>query len=214
MERTGIGKVLQDARRNALLGWTLVAFVVGVAAANLATGNVLWAGFAAAVTVLAVVPPVRYRDATAMLPFEVLLLAALPLLARTVAELATLRGDVAGYLSVAALALIIAVELHLLTPVRMTYRFAVAFVVVATMATAGLWAVVRFGADVFLGTTLVLPPGGLGASEEALANAEHRLMVEFVASFIAGVVAGVVFDLYFRRRQRGEEILPDPEEVL
>lgn len=214
MKRSGIGRMLQDARRNAVLSWALVAFVVAVAGANLATGDLLWAGFAFTLAVLAVIPPARYRDPTAMLPWEVLLLATLPLLARTVAAFAALGGGIAAYVSVAALALVVAVELHLLTAVEMNYRFAVAFVVITTMATAGVWAVARFAADLALGTTLLLPPGGLDASEEALAAAEHELMVEFVASFIAGVGAGIVFDLYFRRRHSGEELLPDSEDVL
>jgi len=207
----GVGDVLQDARINAGLGWVLIAFVLAVAAASLATGELLWAGFAAAVAALALVPPVRFRSLRAMLPWEVLALAALPLLARTIAVLAAFEGNVASYLSVAALALVVAVELHLLAPVQMSHQFAVAFVVIATMATAGAWAIVRYGSDVLLGTTLLLPAV---RTEAALARAEHRLMVEFVASFLAGVGAGVVFEIYFRRRARAEVEDVVPEEVL
>lgn len=209
METEGVTDLLEDARLNAALAWALVAFLLLVAAGNLATGSLLWAGFATAVAVLALVPAATFRSPRAMLPWEVLSLAVLPLFARTVAELAALRGDVAAYLSVAALALVVAVELHLLTPVEMNYRFAVAFVVVATMGTAGAWAVVRYVADLYLGTALLLPPAGLDAPEAALEAAERALMLEFVASFLAGVGAGVVFELYFRRRRRA-----DPEELL
>lgn len=208
---SGIGGMLDDERVNAWLAWALVAFVLAVAGANLATGDLLWAGFAAVVAVLALVPAARFRSPRAMLPWEVLALAALPLLARTIAVFAAFRGDVASYVSVAALALVVAVELHLLTPVEMSYRFAVAFVVIATMATAGVWAVIRYGSDVFLGTTLLLPAV---RTEAAMAKAEHRLMVEFVASFLAGAGAGVVFELYFRRRARADAEEIAPEEVL
>jgi uncharacterized membrane protein len=95
----------------------------------------------------------------------------------------------------------------------MNDRFAIAFVVVATMAAAGIWAVVRYGSDVLLGTTLLLPPMGLAASETALAAAERSLMLEFVASFIAGIGAGIVFQGYFRRRRRGEAVIDEFEEA-
>ncbi|WP_255149183.1 hypothetical protein [Halorarius halobius] len=214
MSASGIGSVLEDAERNAVLSWLLVGFVVAVAGGSLLAGDLLWAGFALSVAAIAVVPAVTFRDPTAMLPWEVLLLAVLPLLGRVVTtELTAFRGNVASYLSVAALALVVAVELDLLTPVEMNHRFAVAFVVVTTMATAGVWAVVRFASDLLLGTTLLLPAGGLGAPEAALSAAEEALMLEFVASFLAGVAAGAVFQLYFRRRRRGEETLP-VEEVM
>lgn len=214
MQRSGIGDVLENQRLNAGLSWALVGFVWLVAVVNAAQGEYLWAGFASVTAVLALLPPAKFRSPTAMLPWEVLLLAALPLFARTVAVLAAFRGDVAAYLSVAALALVVAVELHLLTPVEMNHRFAVAFVIVATMATAGVWAVVRYVSDVFLGTALLLPPGGVTASDVALEAAERRLMLEFVASFVSGVGAGVVFEWYFRRREAGRERLPDPEEAV
>jgi hypothetical protein len=135
-----------------------------------------------------------------MPPWEVLALAALPLLARTVSAgipgdiaAAIIASDVTTYLAVAALALLIAVELDVFTPVEMTYSFAVVFVVVATMATAGVWAVTRWSADIYLGTGFDLD--------------ERALMLEFVASTIAGVGGGVVFELYFRRIARGRDRL-------
>lgn len=210
----GVVDLMDDARLNAALAWGLVGFVLLVAAGNLATGELMWAGFSAAVAVLGLLPPAKFRSARAMLPWEVLAMAALPLLTRTIAELAAFRGDVAAYLSVAALALVVAVVLQLLTPVEMTHRFAVAFVVIATLGTAGAWAVVRYASDLLLGTTLLLPAGGLDASESALHAAERALMLEFVASFLAGVLAGVVFEFYFRRRMRADiEALLGDEDV-
>lgn len=206
MNRTGVGGLLENERRNAVLAWVLVAFVLLVAAGHLATGSLLWAGFAAVVAVLACLPPAVFRSHEAMLPWEVLLLAALPLVGQVFAQV-PVTGDVAAYLSVAALALVVAVELHLLTPVEMSYRFAVAFVVITTMAAAGVWAVVRYGSDLYLGTTLLLPAE---RTVEALERAERELMIEFVASFIAGVGAGVVFEFYFRRRRADSHLL-EPE---
>lgn len=213
MNQSGLGDVLTDARPNAVAAWALIVVALVAAVGNAVAVAPLWAGFALVVIVLALVPPLKYRDPMAMLPWEVLLLATLPLLARVVVELAALRGDVVTYVAVAAIALVVAVELHLLTPVEMNERFAVGFVVTATMAAAGLWAVVRYGSDILLGTTLLLPPGGVDASEEALAKAEHDLMLEFVASFIAGIVAGALFEWYFRQKGRAETVIEGIEEV-
>jgi hypothetical protein len=193
---TELDRLVEDARLNAVLSWSLTAFVLLVVVGNAAVGELLWAGFAAVVAVLALVPPVRFRTPFAMLPWEVLALAAFPLAARTFTLEAGLgTGALATYLAVAAVALIVAVHLHVFTPVRMNAAFAVFFVVVATMAAAGVWAVVRFGLDSLLGTGFLLRPG---VDEHVV---ERNVMLEFVYSTVAGVGAGLVFDRYFRRRR-------------
>lgn len=194
MEGEGLGRVVERRRINATLSWVLVGFVWAVAAGAFLGGELLWAGFAATVAVLAILPAVGLRSPLAMLPWEVLALAVVPLVGRTFATVPT-TGRLAQYLSVAALALVVAVELHTFTGVEMNYRFAVLFVVVATMATAGVWAVVRWLSDVYLGTGLLLVPG---VPQETV---EHELMIEFVYSTLAGGLAGLVFELYFRRRR-------------
>ena len=198
--------MFDDARTNAIIAWILVAFVVVVAVGNLLSGALLWAGFAAAVAVLAVLPPVQFRTPRAMLPWEVLLLAILPLLGRTFATVPVTSAQFT-YLSVAAIALIVAVELHVFTPVKMNQAFAVSFVVVATLAAAGIWAVARFALDATLGTTFLLDP----ALTEA--EIEHNLMLEFVYSTAAGVLGGVVFEWYFRRLRRRESVVPGEVEA-
>jgi hypothetical protein len=109
-----------------------------------------------------------------------------------------LTTELATHLSVAALALVVAVELEVFTPVRMPPWFAVLFVVIATMATAGVLAVSQWLSDLYLGTTFLLSPG---RSEDAVHAA---VMGDFLAATAAGVLAGVVFEWYFRRRVRGE----------
>lgn len=191
MDQSDIGRVVEDARLNASLGWVLVALVILAAGVNLANGDLLWAGFALAVALVSVVPAALLRSPRSMPPWEVFVLAAFPLFARPFGSPGI--SDVATYLSVAAIALLIAVELHMFTSVEMTHSFAIFFVVVATMATAGIWAVTRWLADLYLGTGFALD--------------EHELMLEFVASVVAGVGAGVVFEFYFRRRVRIERRL-------
>lgn len=202
MERD-VRQLLRDERANALLAWAVVAIVGVVVVSSVLDGNFLWAGFAAVLGMLAVLPPVLRRHRHAMLPWEILLLAALPLVGRLFATV-QITGNLARYLSVAAVALIIAVELHLFTPVRMTPRFAAGFVVVTTMATAGVWAVVRWAADSLLGTAFLLDPA---LSEHAI---EEGLMWEFVASTVAGVGAGIIFAVYVSRQVGVTRI---PEEV-
>ena len=120
-----------------------------------------------------------------------------PVVGRAIATL-ELTSTVATYLSIAALALILAVDLDMFTSVEMNLTFAVLFVVVATLAAAGLWALVRYGSDLVLGTELLLVPGPDGVvDEEAI---EEELMWEFVASGVAGLFAGLFFEGYVRRR--------------
>jgi hypothetical protein len=207
---TELDRLVRDERLNATLAWLFVGFVLVVAAGNALIGELLWAGFAAVVAVLALQPPVRFRTPLAMLPWEVLALAAFPLIARTFTLLAAVgTGALATYLAVAAVALMLAVHLHVFTPVRMNGTFAVAFVIIGTMAAAGVWAAVRFGLDTLLGTTVLLKPG----IDEAVI--ERNVMLEFVYSTVAGVGAGLVFDRYFRRRRARRERLPgDVESAL
>lgn len=193
MADIGVEELLSDQQVNAVLAWALVGSLLLIAAGSVLTGDVLWAGFAVVVAAMALVPPVAFRSPRTMLPWEILLLAGLPILGRVVATF-RVSNQVATYLSVAALALIIAVELHTFTSVEMSSVFAVAFVAIATMATAGVWAVVRWSLDVTLGTTFMFKPGLTEA------EIERGVMLEFVASTVAGVLGGIVFEFYVRRR--------------
>jgi len=201
-----VTQLVRDRRVNALAAWCIVAMLAAVSVTSAIQGDLLWTGFAAAVAALALFPPVLLFNRYAMLPWEILLLASLPVVGRLFATL-SMTGNLATYLSVAAIALILAVELQLFTPVRMTPRFAVVFVAIATMAAAGVWAVARWVADQYLGTTFLLDPT---VSEHVI---EEALMWEFVASTIAGIGAGIVF-AYYVRQQIGtnrvpEEVQPD-----
>ncbi|MFC3476987.1 hypothetical protein [Halobacterium litoreum] len=213
MNRTErLAPLIKDERTNAALGWLLVAFVALVAVES-APEDLVWVTFSAAVVVVVLVPPVAYRNAKAMLPWEVLLLVGLPVFGRAFTA-PGLSSDVATYLAVAALALVVAVELDVFTPVSMTNWFAVLFVVITTMAAAGLWAIVQYASDLFLSTTFILPtePPLTQAQEEAALNA---LMWDFVAATVAGIGAGLVFVLYFRRRASADLRLPEEvEEVV
>lgn len=196
-----VDDVFRSSRVNVALSWALIGFVLLAAVGGLLDGDRLWAGFAVVVAVLAILPPVAFGSPLAMLPWEVTALTALPLLGRAFGSL-PLTTQVATYLSVAAIALVVAAELQLFTTVRMNDAFAIIFVVVATLATAGVWAVARWASDHLLGTSYL---DALGAGEPAI---ERALMIEFVASTVAGVAAGVVFAFYVRRFVRHTDRIP------
>lgn len=189
-----LSELFQSGRLNALVSWALVGVLGLVFVESLVDFDRLWILFVATTGVIVLVPPVAYRDWRTMLPWEVLVFSLLPILVRGVfgGEL----GTFAYYLSVAGLALVVTVELHTFTSVRMTHWFAVVFVTMTTMASVAAWAVVRWSADGLLGTQFLTEPG----VTQAQANA--ALMTEFVRVAVAGLVAGVLFDAYFKRRGR------------
>lgn len=206
MHPSGLRNVVERERGNAFLAWLLVAFLAVVAVGELLTGELLWALFVLAVAVLAAVPAIAFRNPFAMLPWEVLAIASLPAIGRalvageTIGEV-TLTGRLITYVAVAAVALIVAVEVDVFTPVKMNHSFAVLFVVITTMAAAGLWAVAQWLSDSYLGSEFLL---GRGTEAEV----EAALMWDFVAATVAGLLAGVLFEFYFRRRARIDERLP------
>lgn len=189
-----LNRLFRDRRINAALGWAFVVVIAGVVVAELARGDPVTALFGIGVAAAVLVVPLGYRSATVMLPWEVVALASLPTVGKAISTWAP-AGTVATYLAVAAVALMIAVELHAFTPVSMTYGFAALFVLVTTLAAAGIWAVARWLIGIQLGIVLV--------------ESEHALMVEFVHATVAGVLAAAFFRPYFRRTAyRGR--LPEP----
>ncbi|SFK84305.1 hypothetical protein SAMN04487950_1387 [Halogranum rubrum] len=207
MSRSGLRDVVERRQANAILGWLLVGFLTLVAGAELVERDLLWAGFTLAVVALTIVPAVVYRDPLAMLPWEVIALASLPMLGRALVTGQqvggiTLSGRVTTYFAVAAVALIIAVELDVFTPVKMNYSFAVLFVVIATTAAAGVWAIAQWLSDIYLGTNFLL-------GRPTTTSPETELMWDFVAATLAGIGAGLLFEFYFRRRRDRQAALTE-----
>lgn len=187
-------RLFRNGRTNAIISWVLVSVLVLVFVESVLDFDLLWMTFVATTGAIVLIPPVAYRNWQVMLPWELLVLALLPILVRGL-----FGGDVgtfAYYLSIAALALLITVELHMFTALQVTHWFAVVFVVLTTLASAGGGTIVRWSMDVWLGTTFLRSPA---LSQEA---ANEALMVEFLWVALAGFVAGLLFDAYFRRRDR------------
>ena len=199
MSQTSLEELIADGRTNAAFSWLLVVAIALIGLGELVTGGLLWTTFALVLVALALLPPLTFRSWVAMIPWEVLLLAALPVLGLALGS-ERLTGHIASYLSVAAIALVFAVELQTFTTVRMTSSFAVIFVAVTTMAAAALWALFRWSAAGLLGVPF---------------PSDHdAVMWEFVYSTSSGLGAGIVFELYFRRLGRHEQCRPPDETAV
>ncbi len=180
-----LAQLFENGRINALLAWPIVVLYFIVLIESISDWDLPWIVFTLTCTVVILIPPAIQRSYVAMLPWELLLVASFPVIVRAL-DVSTLANTFSTYLSIAALALILTVELHVLSRVKVTHWFAVVFVVLTTLAAAGGWAIIRWNMDRFLDTDLL--------------STNEALMVEFLWVLAAGLVAGVVFDLYFRRR--------------
>lgn len=164
--------------QNTAFSWALVLVLAVSVVESLLEGAWLWAGFAAAVVAVALVPAVVARDPSVLVAWEILLLSALP----AVANLGDVFVQPLGYLALAALALLVVAEIHAFSSARMAPWFAGLFVVLTTLAVAGVWSMVQFGADAFLATDFL--------------GEDDQLMWDLVAASAVGILAGASFALY------------------
>ena len=179
-------RLFRDGRTNAVIAWALVAVLAGVLVDSVVDLDLAWVLFTAFVGAVVLLPPVAYREWRVMLPWELLVLSLLPILVRGL--VGGTVGTFATYLSLAGLALLVVVELHTFTTLRVTHWFAVVLVVLTTLATVAAWTVYRWNADRFLGTSYLVD--------------NEMLMMEWLYVTLAGVAAGLLFDGYFRRRNQ------------
>ncbi|WP_265112133.1 hypothetical protein [Halosolutus halophilus] len=174
--------LIENERINAVFAWPVVCSIIVAALVTVRQGSFLWATLATAIAALAFVPAIVRRDALVMPPWEVLTVAAIPIWVRLYGTL-----PIAGFLTVATIALLVTVELDAFTPIEMSGRFAVAFVVLATMAVAGLWVIAQWVSDVVFATTFLTTKG--------------ELMWDLVYATAFGGLAAVLFVLYFYRHE-------------
>jgi hypothetical protein len=179
-------ELVRDGRFNALAAWAMIAVLAGVLLESALDYDLLSAVIVVGLGAVVLAPTVAARDWRAMLPAELVGLALLPVLVRAVfgGEL----GTFATYVAIAAVALVITVDLHMFTSLRVTHWFAVVFVVMATLAAAAVWTVLRWNLDQNGGT--------------AYLTTNDALMIEWLYVTLAGLAAGLLFDGYFRRRGR------------
>lgn len=177
--------LFRDTQLNMLIAWALTTVIGLVFIESVLDLDFLWSLFSGLLISLIILPPAYYRDIRAVLPFELLAIAAIPVLVR-VFEVSILANEVAMYVSFAAMALLIAVELHIFTSLKFSHGFSVAFLVISTLAVGAVWSVVRFYMDSMLGTSYL--------------TTNEELMEEWITISIAGLSAGLLFDVYFKRR--------------
>lgn len=192
MSQSVADNLLRNRRTNAVIGWVLLVFLVIIVGESAISGDIAWGLFVSGILALCILPPLAFRSPETMLPWEVIAMAALPALGRAIAVFDITRS-LNLYLSIAALALIVAVELELFTTVKMTVGFALIFVVASTLAATAVWAVLQWSLDLLIGTELLIEPG---RTDRAI---HDDLMMEFVYTAISGILAGVIFEFYFRR---------------
>lgn len=176
--------LFRNGRVNAILGWVIVGILLLVFIESLLDFDWLWilfVGFAGSVVLL---PSLVNRDVRIMLPWELLVLAMLPILVRGI--FAGQIGTFSTYLSIASLALLITAELHLFTNLQVTHWFAIGLVVLATLATVAVWTIIRWNADLYLATKYLTD--------------NTALMIEWIYVTLAGLAAGIIFDVYFKDR--------------
>ncbi|WP_222918593.1 hypothetical protein [Natrinema sp. SYSU A 869] len=179
-------RLFRSGRTNALLAWVVVGVLAMVFVKSALDFDRQWLVFVAGVGTIVLIPPVAYGEWRVMLPWELLVLATLPILVRGL--FGGNVGTFAAYLSVAGLALLITVELHMFTSLQVTHWFAIAFVVLTTLASVAAWTMVRWNLDRVFGTSYL--------------STNEVLMAEWLSVTVAGLAAGVLFDAYFRRRDR------------
>lgn len=190
MDDDRLGGLLDGTSRNATLAWSITVVLCVLAAGHALGGSYRWFAFTGVALAVVVAPAVAFRDPRVMPPSGLLLVIAVPVVDATVFGRSFLTA-IAVYVAVAAVALVVAVEIHRFTPARMNHVFAVGLVVIATLAVAATWNVAQWASDVALGTSYIVG----GRSQDA---ANHGMMVDFVYALVAGLLAGVVFDRYFR----------------
>jgi len=179
-------QLFRNGLYNAVLAWLLVIVLAGVFLESVLDLDYRWILFVAVVGAVVCLPPIAYREWRVMLPWELLVVALLPILVRGL--VGGTVGTVATYISLAALALLVVVELHMFTSLTVTHWFAVVLVVLTTLAVVGAWTIFRWAADLYLGTSFLVD--------------NETLMIEWLYVALAGFVAGIVFDSYFSRRDR------------
>ena len=177
---------VKDTRINAAIAWLLVGALVAVAITALLEFLLVRMALAALAAFVAIAPALVGRTWTRTMPWPLLLVCAIPLSVGTFD--ASFFAEFVTGLSIAALGMLVVVALQSAGLVRMTPNFAVVFVVLTTMATAGFWAAGSAASAQYLGTAFV--------------ETNDDLMAIFTAATVAGFVAGGLFRVFFRRRLR------------
>jgi hypothetical protein len=178
---TPLDRLVHDERTNAGLAWLLLGVTGVVAVREVLGGTVLWGLFGLCLVLVVAVPALVARDRLVIVPWPLPALAA----AAGVSRAYGVFPEVAGYLAIVTLALVVTVELDVYTPVNLSRRFVVAFAVLSTLAVQALWTVVQFYSDRWLGSDLL--------------RSQVELQWDIVAVTVVAAVVGAAVVWYFER---------------
>lgn len=173
--------LITSERINAIIGWILIGLMTLVAVERFLTDVLLRSVFPLLVVAVVSLPALTTRDWTALVPWPLLFVATIAIIARTMG----LFSETAGYVAIAALALIIVVELDIFTTVELSRRFAIGFGVMTTLAIEALWIIAQFYSDLWLGTGFL--------------SSQNELQKDIVLVTIVGFAMGGLFQWYFGR---------------
>jgi len=182
--------VFVESTTNTILSWFFVLVLVGTAYSGFVADQYEAVLFSLAAIATVVTPAVVARDPTMMPPWYFLVLICLPIL-WDVFSIFSLSVGIVPSLSLATLGLLLMVEIHLLTTLRLAPWFTVVLTSLFTLAMAAVLNIARWTTDILFGTTFLLD----GRTQDTINTA---VMVEFIAATIAGALAGGIFYLYFQ----------------
>lgn len=177
---TNLTRLVEEHPLNAALAWGCTAITTAIGVVALVSGNLTWGLTVLVVALLASLPGPLYGSLETTLPWELVGMVLIACGWRMIEP----TSEAALFAVIAGAAILIAAEIHLFTRTRLSHRFVVALVAVATAAVAGAWALLSWGADAFLGTNYITT------------NAE--LMQDLTVAAFVGIIAGFLFDVYVR----------------
>ncbi|WP_126661293.1 hypothetical protein [Haloterrigena salifodinae] len=178
-----LAELIRDERTNAIIGWLLVTIVALGGLEDIYAGVLLWGGFELLIVAAVAAPALTTGDWTALVSWPLLAVVAFAAVAGAV----VFPFETSVYITVAALALIVVVELEAFTAVKLSRRFSVGFAVLTTIALQALWTVAQFYSDRWLGT--------------AYLRSQAELQRDFVVVTVVGLALGGIFQWYVRRFQ-------------
>ncbi len=185
-----------NGKNNAIASWMFILAIFASFVESIFTFDLSWVLFTGILLIILTYPLRKTRSFTTMLPWELLLVTAIPVMGRAL-QWSFLTNQIALYFSFAAIALVIAVELHVFTKVKMTSGFSILFVILSTLAVAGFWSVILWFMDINLGTSFIFD--------------NRALMLDLFGALIGGIVGGFLFEFYFRRYSPAAKELRDRE---
>jgi len=154
--------------------------------------DVMWIVFGTAAICLYVLPLVTIRNPFRVLPWEMTVLLAAPLLLHISAGAQSMNRfawwddltSLAFALALSTIGFLLTVELVMYTSVRMNKSFAVLFVIMFTLGASGFWEIGEYINDEFFGSSYV--------------KSNYDAMTTLLWTSIGGILMGLFYALYLK----------------